>query len=271
MPVLKASGRVELIPPVGTVGQDVFGDILVERIAGEGVDTSRVRRSGKLASGMALIVVEEGTGLSTIVVDPGANMDMVPGDLDVFEPEYQGAQVALFQLEIPLEVVLEGARRSRRMGLITVLDAGPPRGVDPALLSCFDVVSPNLDELGALTGRVVDSTEGAVRAAGILLDAGVRMAVIKMGSAGALLALPGDTWHLPAIPVKAVDATGAGDAFTAALAVSLAGGAAPLEAVSFAVAAGALAVTVAGALPSMPRRAGVESLLKEVDIRCLPR
>ena len=92
---------------------EVTGDFLVEALESGGVDTSLVKRSGDVSTGVALIAVEEGTGMNTIVVDPGSNMALVTSDLDVLESSYSSYSTALFQLEIPLEVVAEGARRAR--------------------------------------------------------------------------------------------------------------------------------------------------------------
>ncbi len=242
-------------------GADAFGDFLVEALDEAGVDSSLVIRSKEVATGVAFIVVEEATGVNTIVVDPGANMAMRVADLDALEPLYKECDVALFQLEIPLDVVGEGARRARKHGLATILDAGPPRGAELELARLFDVVSPNLKELEALTGRAITGIDSAVGAARELTGAGIKTVVVKMGVEGALLVQGRRASHLTAFAVDAVDSTGAGDAFTAALAVSLSEGRELEAAVSFANAAGAAAVTVLGAQPSMPSRSDVERIL----------
>ena len=246
---------------MGCVGADAFGDFLVESLAPDGVDSILVKRSPDVPTGVALIAIEEGTGMNTIVVDPGANMALTVEDLDAVEPFYTRAGIALFQLEIPLDVVAEGARRAHDHGLVTVLDAGPPRDADLDLLAAFDVVSPNARELADLAGREVRDIKSAVRAAKELEAAGIKRLVVKMGEEGALLITSGQAVHLPPFEIDAVDSTGAGDAFTAGLAVALAEGASDEEAVRFANAAGASAVTVMGALPSMPARSAVASLL----------
>lgn len=243
------------------VGSDVFGDFLCDRLRNYGVDDSLVKRSRESATGVALIVVEEGTGNNTIVVDPGANMALAPSDLDMLEGRYDACACALFQLEVPLEVVAEGARRARERGLLTVLDAGPPRHGRIDIVEQFDVVSPNRAELAVLTGKSVDDLDSVAGACQALLERGVGTVVVKMGEEGALLATGDGAWHFGRFEVEAVDSTGAGDAFTAGLACALVEGRGPDEAVAFANAAGAMAVTVLGAQPSMPDRASVEALL----------
>lgn len=240
-------------------GDDYFGELLKGRLEDSGVSSSMVR-SGTVSTGVALIVVEEDTGTNTIVVDPGANMAMKAADLDALDDYYERACCALFQLEIPLEVVSEGARRAREHGLVTILDAGPPRQVDASVVERFDVVSPNEKELAALTGKEVDGIESAASAARCLAESGA-IVVVKMGASGAVLVDGRGAWHFPPYEVGAVDTTGAGDAFTAGLAVALAEGMEADDAVGFANAAGAAAVTVVGAQPSMPDRARVRGLV----------
>lgn len=250
---------------LGSVGADFFGDFLVENLEACGVDPSLVRRA-EVTTGVALIVVERNTGVNTIVVDPGANMALAVDDLEAIEPFYDKVDTALFQLEIPVEVVREGARRAKRHGVRTVLDAGPPRGVDASVLSDFDVVSPNRDELADLTGTTVSDISTAVEAARELVRGGVGTVVAKMAEAGALLVTAEGAWHFPPYRVTAVDATAAGDAFTAGLAVAMGEGMAREDVIRFANAAGAVAVTVLGAQPSMPRRAQVERLMASQEV-----
>lgn len=247
---------------MGCVGRDRFGDFLLDTFPGTGVDISMVSRARDVSTGVALIVIEEGTGMNTIVVDPGANMALDSSDLSGLEQFFGRAATALFQLEIPLGVVAEGAKKASAAGLVTVLDAGPARGAQVELARLFDVVSPNTRELAALTGREVSDLKAAVSSAKELAGAGIKKLVVKMGSEGALLVAGGRVEHLPAFRIDAVDSTGAGDAFTAGLAVALSEGTADEEAVRFANACGALAVSVLGAQPSMPGRAEVDELLE---------
>jgi len=252
---------------LGCVGQDTYGDFLLDALSRTSVDATQVKRSREVTTGVALIVIEESTGMNTIVVDPGANMAMTPSDLDALEPYFAGHGTALFQLEIPVDVVAEGARLASASGLVTVLDAGPPRAVDMDFARIFDVVSPNERELGALVGREILGVEQAVFAAKELVKMGIKTVVVKMAELGAILVTDKHAKHLPPFEVDAVDSTGAGDAFTAALAVGLSDGLEIEEATRFANAAGAAAVTVLGALPSMPAREEVDRLLARGEAR----
>ena len=246
---------------LGRVGVDHFGDILIQNLESCGVETSLVRRTESAKTGVALIVIEGETGDNTIVVAPGANSEVSVEDLDSLDPYFRQAHSILFQFEIPVEVISEGAKRARDNGVVTILDAGPPRGVDITYCRDFDVVSPNRSELAALTGQPVSDIETALRSARVITGEGVPTVAVKMGETGSLLVTREGAWHFPAYAVKAVDGTAAGDAFTAALATALGEGMELPRAMRFANAAGALAVTVFGAQPSMPTRAQVEELM----------
>jgi ribokinase len=246
---------------LGRVGVDYFGDSLVRNLESCGVETSLIKRTESAKTGVALIVIEKETGDNTIVVAPGANSELSVEDLDSLDPYYGRVHSMLFQFEIPVEVISEGAKRARERGVTTILDAGPPRGVDISYCRDFDVVSPNRSELSALTGEPVSDIGTALRAAEVVVGEGVPTVAVKMGEAGSLLVTRDGAWHFPAYEVKAVDGTAAGDAFTAALATALGEGMELLPAMRFANAAGALAVTVFGAQPSMPTRAQVEQMI----------
>lgn len=253
---------------LGRLGKDFFGDYLLEELEESGVDTSCVKRTDARSSGVAMIVVEDPTGENTIVIDPGANLTLTTGDLDSLETYYDRADSVIFQLEIPIEVVLEGARRAGAKGVKTVLDAGPPRGLELDSCQPFDVVSPNTMELAQLTGRSLDGIESISSAARMVLEAGAGMVVVKMGGDGSMLVTDEGAWHVHPFKVNAVDATAAGDAFTAALATGLSEGMEPLDVLAFANAAGAAAVTVMGAQPSMPTREHVETLMRLQEVEC---
>ena len=243
------------------VGADDLGELLIEKLEGDGVSASLIKSTPGATTGVALIVVEEGTGANTIVVDPGANRSLEVADLDALDDCYNGAGTALFQLEIPVEVSREAARRARERGVMSILDSGPARRADISAVGDFDVVSPNEPELAALTGMPVNDVAAAAEAAAVLLDAGVCMVAVKMGGSGAVLVERDKAWHVPPYRVRCVDSTGAGDAFTAGLAYALGAGMEPVKAVEFANAAGAVAVTSVGTEPSMPTRAQVEELM----------
>ena len=167
------------------------------------------------------------------------------------------SSVVLAQLEVPFPAVEAVLRLGRALGAVTVLNPSPVTGPLPrSLVALVDVLVPNETEALALTGCLVPA-EAAER----LLNEGCAAVVITLGEKGALVAEAGGPWEaVPTYPVQVVDTTAAGDAFCGALAACLAAGGGLLEAARRGCAAGAVATTVMGAVPSLPTSAQVDRL-----------
>jgi ribokinase len=231
---------------VGAVGGDDLGHEALGLLAAEGIDVSATARLDDVATGVAVIVVDE-RGENQIAVASGANAAltsaMVEAALDL-----DGAGVVLLGHEVPEEAMLAGARAARAAGWTAVLNPAParplPDGLDGVLLT------PNADEARALTGE--DDVEAAARALAARTNAPV---LVTLGADGALL-LDGAAGpeRLAAPKVVPVDTTGAGDTVNGALAAELAAGRPLRDAVRFALAAAALSTQAAGAREGMPRR-----------------
>ena len=250
---------------VGRVGDDPLAADLLASLEGAGADTSCVRRDSDAPTGVALIVVDA-RGRNRIVMVPGANHRLAPGDIDAVRDRVAAAHVLLIQLEIPLETVCHAVELAARAGVRVVLNPAPAGPLPPEVLARVSVLTPNEVEAEQLTGVDPRDPRGAVEAARRLLDQGVGAAVITLGERGALLmeaAGPqaGQAVWIPAFPVAAVDTVAAGDAFNGALAVRLAEGAPLAEAARYASAAAAISVTRPGAQPAMPSREEVEAFL----------
>ena len=245
---------------VSAVGQDSMGESLIQGLNANEVDTTWFKRDAAQRTGFAFIMVFP-TGNNGIVVEPAANMSLMPADVERAAEAITAADVVTTVMEIPLDAVEAALRLGRRAGKITVLDAGPPQRCPAEILKLADVVSPNETELEALTGEEVSGRVSAEKAARKLLDLGVKTVVLKLGSDGSMLVTREVTKHFPAYKVTAVDPTAAGDAFTAALAVQLGSGASLEAAIRYANCVGALTVTKLGAQPSLPTRAEVEAFI----------
>ncbi|NOZ21563.1 MAG: ribokinase [Planctomycetes bacterium] len=245
---------------VGRVGGDSFGSALVEALEESRVTTDYLEIDEMEANGVALILVDD-QGENSIVVAPGANGKVTPHDVRSAEAAWAEASHVVLQLEIPLDAVECTLDTAREKGVTSVLDAGPAMKVPMELLRKADILSPNESETEALIGRRVTDLDSARDAAKCFLDNGIGTVVLKLGDEGCLVATASDMTHVPAHKVKAVDTTAAGDAFTAALAVSLAEGKFLLDAAHYAAAVGAIAVTCFGAQPSLPTREVVERFI----------
>ena len=242
---------------IGRVGDDAFGQALREGLEAEGLDVRHVDVTPSVSTGVALITVDD-CGENTIIVVPGANGLVSMADVARAGPVVAQADVLLLQLEVPLPAVRDAARRARESGVAVILNAAPARPVDAGLLSLIDYLIVNETEAAEMASVDAGAPEIAART---LQDMGAHDVVVTLGAAGALLvAAGGATTSVPAFDVACVDTTAAGDAFVGAFAVALAEGLTPDAALRVGNAAGALAVTSAGAQPSLPTRAAVDAL-----------
>ena len=218
------------------VGSDAEGDWSLAQLRAAGVHTSEVVRVDEVPTGLAMIAVDD-AGENLIVVSRGANAHCPP-------PTEVDADLVVVQLEIPADTVLDTLRAARAAGARTVLNAAPPRAVDPAVWPLVDLL-------------VVNADEAAVHAH----TPGVGATVVTRGARGAVVRVDAQPEvAVPAPSVDVVDTTGAGDCVTAAAALALAEGADPVEATRFAVVAAALSVQQPGARGGHPTR---DQVLKE--------
>ena len=249
---------------IGSVGNDDFGRALKAALLNEGVNVDRVRIDFGAATGVALILLEP-DGHNRIIVIGGANLRLDDEDTAAARKALKKSDALLMQLETPLPVVTAAAAAAREHKVLTVLDAGAttPAAANTGLIGLMDVVSPNESEAEILTGIAVNDMESARGAAQRLRELGARDVVIKLGERGAYWLGPEGEGHYPGFAITPVDSTGAGDAFSACLAVSLASGAEMPAAIRRANAAGALACLLLGAQPSMPTAAAVDEFLAQ--------
>jgi ribokinase len=266
----------------GCVGEDEFGGPILLALAAEGIEIKGVRRLPGVATGLALITVGA-DGENMITVAPGANGECGPAEADAAlagPPD-----LLVISAEIPSTAIAAARAAAARRGVPTLLNLAPVPANAAALLAAgVDWLVVNETEAAALTGEPVAGLPAAARAASVLQGQlaaagpaaaksapvsgqapgglgtpGGRYAVVTAGSHGAALAGPDGTEQVPGFSVSSVDSVGAGDAFVAALAVGLATGAAPAEALRAACAAGATATTRRGAQTALPRPADVRA------------
>ena len=236
---------------VGVVGADAAGSRLRSEAQTAGVDVNMLATSADVPTGRALITVDEDAE-NTIVVVPGANGKVRAVDIS-------DARVLIAQLEIPLPGVVEVMQQARERGLLTILNPAPAIRLPDQLVRACDVIVPNEHEVELIGG--VQS----------LLDRGAGALVVTRGSAGVTVTQSSDStdreqsWDQPSFTVEPVDTTGAGDAFCGALGARLAAGDDLRAAVRWAAAAGALATTTVGAVPSLPSAADTIRLLNDAE------
>ncbi len=243
---------------VGCVGGDPNGAQLRAGLEAEGIDCGALETSGTASTGVALIVVDDGSQ-NAIVIVAGSNGEVTPQTIARHAAVLAAADVVICQLETPPESVKAALTAARRLGKTVILNPAPATGPLPAdWLPLIDYLIPNELEAATLTGLPVSTPDDAAKAAAALRDAGARNVLVTLGAQGVLAALEdAGVTHYPAPRVKAVDTTAAGDTFIGGLAAQLAEHAPVDAAIRFAQRAAALSVTRAGAQPSIPRRAEV--------------
>ncbi|MHB9861591.1 ribokinase [Streptomyces sp. YIM S03343] len=250
----RLGGRTALL---ARVGDDTYGRLLLDSLRASGVDTVGVLVGGA-PTGVALITVDP-SGDNSIVVAPGANSLLAPGDIRAAASLFHASRVVSAQLEIPLETVVEVVRSLPPQARF-VLNPSPPRPLPPELLAACDPLIVNEHEARVILGDSCVSADPCDWAR-LLLAKGPRSVVVTLGAEGALVvSAGGGLARVPSVAVRAVDTTGAGDAFTAALAWRLGTGASLGEAAAYAARVGAAAVTRRGAQKSFPTGPEVAAL-----------
>jgi ribokinase len=243
---------------VGRVGNDSFGAELIENLDRNRVDSSGVDRDPAAPTGAALIYVEDG-GQNMIVVAPGANATVGPGDAQRAVARLRPGDLLIVQLEIPIAVIERAVQAARRAGAFIVLNAAPAQRLQPRLLSQLDALVVNEREANALVvnereaNALADREQSPEAAAAALRAAGPRIAIITLGASGSLFCDETGVHRVEPFAVESIDSTGAGDAFMGALAVALAAALPSAAAVRFANAAGAAATSSLGAQAALPR------------------
>ncbi|MFZ4894956.1 ribokinase [Plantibacter sp. Mn2098] len=271
-----AAGRLGgSVSMVGAVGDDPHGRLLLDSLRDSGVDVDHIDRLHGVATGTAVITVDD-AGENTIIVSPGANgtLGVDAADSTVVDrvtTVLDGAGVLCLCLEIPMETVLASAKLARDAGALVLLNLSPYGPVPEELLELTDVLLVNEHEAVDLAGTTARADGGAASddgsvdwdaTASALGTLGVDRVVITTGAAGSVVvdgARP--IVAVPSPKVTAVDTTGCGDAFMGSLALRLANGDELVDAARFASTVGSYAATGAGAQASYPTPAQLESFL----------
>ncbi|MEO8185320.1 MAG: ribokinase [Deltaproteobacteria bacterium] len=245
---------------LGRVGSDARGRALLEQLRAEGVDVQAVSVDPAAPTGVALVMVDA-RGEKQILTAPGANHRLSADEILEASKLVARAKVVLLQLELSPAATDAAVHLARAAGARVVLDPAPPRALMEELLRDVHVMRANATEAEVLTGLPITDRSSARAAAENLLRRGVGAAIVGAPGGNWLASPEGGLW-LPHLSVHPVDATGAGDAFAAALSVCLARGEELRVATRFASAAAALKTTKLGAQAGLPTNEEVVSLLQ---------
>ena len=252
---IRAGGDVAFI---AKLGNDLFGEKMKSHFEKEGFRTDLILTDAIEPTGVAQIFVSE-KGENSIGVASGANMNLLPDDIEPFRDLIKKAKVVLLQLETPLETVEYIATIAYQNNVKLILNPAPAQKLSVDLLKKVWLLTPNETEASLLTGIEVIDAESAEKAAKQLLKLGVKNVIVTLGENGSLLCNEEKSELFKAYDVNAIDTTGAGDTYNGTLAVAITMNKTIDEAINFAGAAAAISVTHEGAQPSIPTLAEILS------------
>ncbi|KZE71635.1 hypothetical protein AV654_05355 [Paenibacillus elgii] len=234
---------------MGKVGDDIFGQSLIDRLSGFGVRTDFLKREQDVTTGVAAITVCNGN--NSIILDGGANSEVSPGYIRGYQQELLSAAAIMLQLEIPMETVYEVIRLVK--GQVPIfLNPAPAVPIEDAVLQGVDYFTPNEIECRIYTGIEIRSTDDAFEALNKLRAKGIRYPLITLGEKGIVFYNGTENVYKEARKVEAIDTTAAGDTFSGTLAAMIIAGKSMDEAVDIAQRASSIAVTRLGAQDAIP-------------------
>ena len=245
---------------IACVGEDDIGERIRQQLS-RNIDVAPVSAVAGESTGVALIFVN-GEGENVIGIHAGANAALTPERVNEQREKIANARALLMQLESPVESVIAAARIAHENQTTVILNPAPARALSDELLALVDIITPNETEAEKLTGVKVVDDDSAAQAARVLHQKGIETVIITLGSRGVWLSVNGEGQRVPGFRVKAVDTIAAGDTFNGALMTALLEGTPMLEAIRFAHAAAAIAVTRPGAQPSVPWRDEIDAFLQ---------
>lgn len=258
-----AAGRAGAnIAFIACVGADDIGERICQQLAQDNIDTHPVEAVEGESTGVAMIFVN-GEGENNIGIYSGANAALTPQYVERHQQVIAQADALLMQLESPLDSVLAAATLARQHQTRVILNPAPATKLSDDLLALIDIITPNETEAEILTDIAVNNDADAARAAAALHEKGIATVLITLGRRGVWLSENGKGQRIAGFEVNAVDTIAAGDTFNGAFITARLEGKAMHDAVRFAHAAAAIAVTRSGAQPSVPWRAEIDDFLQQ--------
>jgi ribokinase len=248
---------------VGSIGNDADGDYLFDILKSENIDPKFITKTSE-QTGIAVIEVSKSAENRIIIIAGANSKTRFSNEVLTSSPS---VTVSLAQLETPIAEVAKFIHESKAAGKITILNPAPIQKLDQQLLQDTDYLIANETEASFLIGSAVEhlSKDEAVTIARQLQKNGSKKVIITLGEQGSVYLDQEKELFTPAYKVKAVDTTAAGDAFCGAFATAISENKPVEYALKFASAAGGLAATKAGAVPSLPTQQEILSMFTSLD------
>jgi ribokinase len=233
------------------IGKDSFGKEALELFSNEHIDTEHVRIDPDAHTGAGIIFVDK-NGHNAIGVAPGANYKLSVKDLEESVALFGQCRYLLIQLETSLPVVFHAVKKARQANMKVVLNPAPAQKLEPSIYPLLDFITPNETEAEILTGIAIKGQRDAFKAGKRLVSMGVKNVIVTLGADGCVLVSNSVEKAFLPPKVKAVDTTGAGDAFNGGFVFALAQNRDVEEAIDFASKVAAYSVLTVGVVPGLP-------------------
>ena len=246
---------------VGCVGQDSAGDTAISSFTEEGINTSLMTQTDREGTGTALIFVGD-DGENSITVAPGANYFLDRAQVDAATEELKTSELILMQLEIPMDTVEYVLEKAEQWGIPVMLNPAPAKPLSDIALKRIHTLVVNETEAEIVSGEKLEGEDSVAKIAAQLRETGPRVVIVTLGANGAYVNSDAFTGHIAGNKVETLDTTAAGDVFCGSLTTALSQNLSISEAIEFANAAAAIAVTRLGAQPSVPFKDEIEKFIQ---------
>ena len=214
--ISRLGGKVNFI---SKLGNDDYGKLAIDKLKKDNIDTSNIIISDKHKTGVAGIHIDRNTGKNAITVVRGAPSSLTVSEIDT--NLIKQSKIFLTQLEIPIEVTLHCLKAAKEYGLVNILNPAPACKLSDNFYRLIDYFTPNETEAEFYTGIKIKDENDAKKSAHKLLNLGIRKVIITLGEKGLFFSDGKEEISIKATSDKAIDTTGAGDAFNGALAFGL--------------------------------------------------
>ena len=252
--IARLGGRVDFI---SKIGKDAYGELALNTLKKNEIKIENIIQDDNLQTGVAGILVDKKTGKNAINVIVGAPSTLKISEINSQINIIKDSKIFLTQLEVPKDVTLHCLKIAKENGCITILNPAPASEITREFYSNIDYFTPNETEAEFYTGIKITCEKEAKLAANKLISFGIKKVIITLGEKGLFYADEKDEIYLKAISVKAVDTTGAGDAFNGGLAFGLSKGKSIKECLELANKVAGISTTKLGAGNAMPYLADI--------------
>jgi len=250
-----AAARLESkVSFLGKVGDDEYGKMAIELYKKNNLNHKTVFVSNEYPTGVAGIMVNMSDGTNAIIVYPGASMEITIDEVNKFSNLISNCKVFLTQLEIKTDVTLHALKLAKKGNAITILNPAPAIKIQDEFFKYIDFFTPNETEAEFYFGKKIENYNQAKEAGDFFIKKGVKNSIITLGDKGIYFTNQSSNFSLPALDLKnkVKDTTGAGDAFSGALASGIEKKMDIKECLKFAIKVSGISTTKKGAADAMP-------------------